>query len=174
MPVYFIQAGEIGHVKIGHATNVATRLRELQTANSAELRLLRTIAGGFQEEAWFHEYFSHYRVRGEWFEFHAGMLTVMPSGDLPAVARTTWARPDVIRRVLDAAGSASALARHLNVTPQAVSNWSRVPAEKVRLIEAVIEGAVRCYEMRPDVYPPAEYAIGGPYYYEVPRQREAL
>lgn len=56
------------------------------------------------------------------------------------------------------AGGKTALARHINVTPQVVDNWSRrartggrVPAEYVPDIEKAVAGKVRAEELRPDV-----------------------
>lgn len=38
------------------------------------------------------------------------------------------------------------------VKPPALNNWSRVPAEYVRRLEAACDGSVTRYEMRPDVF----------------------
>lgn len=59
-----------------------------------------------------------------------------------------------IERACKAAGSQSALARLLSVTPQAVQNWcatGRVPAERVIHVEAA--SGVPRHELRPDLYP---------------------
>ena len=62
------------------------------------------------------------------------------------------------REALDRAtalvGGLAGLARHLNVTPQAVGGWrlrGRVPAERVLQIEKLT--GVRRHELRPDIYP---------------------
>jgi DNA-binding transcriptional regulator YdaS (Cro superfamily) len=52
------------------------------------------------------------------------------------------------------AGSQSALANGIGVSPQTVNNWIRrgnVPAEYCPRIEAFTNGAVRCEDLRPDV-----------------------
>lgn len=59
-----------------------------------------------------------------------------------------------IHRAVKAADSQSALARALNVTPQAVQKWcasGRVPAERVLEIEKF--SGVSRHELRPDLYP---------------------
>ena len=61
-----------------------------------------------------------------------------------------------IHRACEAAGSQSALARMLEVTPQAVQSWcatGRVPAERVISIEAAT--GISRHELRPDLYPQA-------------------
>lgn len=67
-----------------------------------------------------------------------------------------------IKRAIKAAGGLSALASKLKVEPQVVSNWRarrRVPADQCAAVEQATEGAVTCYELRPDVFPkPAEQA----------------
>jgi len=53
-------------------------------------------------------------------------------------------------------GGQSALARQLNVTPQAVQAWcktGRIPAERVLAVEAATNGEVTRHELRPDLYP---------------------
>ncbi|WP_017521980.1 MULTISPECIES: YdaS family helix-turn-helix protein [Pseudomonas] len=59
-----------------------------------------------------------------------------------------------IRRAVQAAGGQSALARILQVTPQAVQKMcasGRVPAERVLEIEKAT--GVSRHELRPDIYP---------------------
>lgn len=65
--VYFVQAGEDGLVKIGCASDVASRLATLQTGSPEPLRLLGVTAGGKSAESALHRRFAHLRVRGEWF-----------------------------------------------------------------------------------------------------------
>lgn len=56
------------------------------------------------------------------------------------------------RRVVAAAGGVAKLARPLNISTQAISQWSRVPVEHVIAIER-LTGIPR-HEIRPDIYPP--------------------
>lgn len=66
-PVYFIQAGPDGPIKIGVSHDVAARLVNLQTAHWEELRLLGTAIGGFELERDLHAAFAAHRLKGEWF-----------------------------------------------------------------------------------------------------------
>lgn len=66
--IYFIEAIGTNRVKIGLARSVAGRLRNLQSANAAELKVLRMYEGGLAEEAKFHELFATHRLKGEWFD----------------------------------------------------------------------------------------------------------
>jgi len=53
-------------------------------------------------------------------------------------------------------GGAKALADALgNLTPQAVSQWARVPATRVLEVERVTK--VPRFELRPDLYPPPQW-----------------
>lgn len=47
----------------------------------------------------------------------------------------------------------TALADALGIERSAVSQWKRVPAERVLTIEEKSQGAVTRHEMRPDLYP---------------------
>lgn len=58
-----------------------------------------------------------------------------------------------LKKAIENAGGVAALARALNVTSQAISQWDRVPAERVIQVE-VVTGVTR-YDLRPDVFGPA-------------------
>lgn len=76
--VYFIQPVGGGLIKIGVATNPDSRLLGLQTGCPVELRLIGVIAGAGQAtETELHQRFASTRVRGEWFEPTAELLTLI-------------------------------------------------------------------------------------------------
>ena len=57
-------------IKIGYTKhNGYTRLGQLQTGNARRLRLVHSMAGGFEEEQYLHIKFSHLKLTGEWFKF---------------------------------------------------------------------------------------------------------
>lgn len=58
-----------------------------------------------------------------------------------------------LRLVLEASNGPTNLARDLQgaITPQAISQWSRVPAERVLAVSMVTN--VPCHLIRPDLYP---------------------
>jgi hypothetical protein len=66
MYVYFVQQGENGPIKIGRASNVARRVRQIQVSNPAPLRLLASIDGDREMEM--HERFMKSCISGEWFK----------------------------------------------------------------------------------------------------------
>jgi hypothetical protein len=66
--LYLIQAGANGPVKIGSASNVETRLGQLQTGNPYELRIVTVLHGMGSREREAHEKFAYFRMAGEWFE----------------------------------------------------------------------------------------------------------
>ena len=63
---------------------------------------------------------------------------------------------DALRRARTAAGGASAIARGLRLTPQAVLQWRIVPAERVLEVERLT--GISRYELRPDVFGPTPEA----------------
>lgn len=67
MPVYAIQAGDGGPVKVGVTRNVASRLRALQTAQPMPLRLLHVWEGGAGVEREIHRRLAAHNLGGEWF-----------------------------------------------------------------------------------------------------------
>ncbi len=57
-------------------------------------------------------------------------------------------------RAVEAAGGVTRLAEAIGVTRSAVSQWPRVPAERVLEVERA--SSVPRHELRPDIYPPPE------------------
>jgi DNA-binding transcriptional regulator YdaS (Cro superfamily) len=55
-----------------------------------------------------------------------------------------------LRRAIEAVGSISQLARLLGMSQQAVSEWRRVPAHRIRQVEAVT--GIPREKLRPDLY----------------------
>lgn len=72
-----------------------------------------------------------------------------------------------LERAIDIAGGQAAMARKLTASGYKVRQahiWKwlnhakKLPAEAVLPIEAAVDGAVTRFELRPDIYPPAERA----------------
>lgn len=59
-------------------------------------------------------------------------------------------------RALAVAGGTKALADQLNISQAAVSQWQRVPVERVLEVER--RTGIPRHELRPDIYPPADSA----------------
>jgi DNA-binding transcriptional regulator YdaS (Cro superfamily) len=58
---------------------------------------------------------------------------------------------DSLQKAVKAVGSASELARRLDITPSAVLQWDEVPPLRVLDVERV--SGVSRHELRPDMYP---------------------
>lgn len=65
--VYAMVAGQ--YVKIGKATNILQRRRELQTGNAERLECLAILSENPNHESSWHNRFSHLRKDREWFHF---------------------------------------------------------------------------------------------------------
>lgn len=60
----------------------------------------------------------------------------------------------IVAKTVKKAGGPVALSRALGCSPQAISRWRRIPAERVL---AVAEAAgMNPSDLRPDLYPPAK------------------
>lgn len=75
--VYFLRMGEDGPVKIGISSDVKKRVKTLQTAIPYELKLLGAIPGGARAEAFLHQLFDSYRLKGEWFTADPVLLSFL-------------------------------------------------------------------------------------------------
>ena len=95
--IYFIQAGDRGHIKIGHIKDkklnaFINRLKNIQTGNPQELNVLLIIPGNTTVERKIHRMFDNCRCEGgggtEWFKPTSELLEFIKSFN-----------PDMIRRV---------------------------------------------------------------------------
>jgi len=70
MYIYLMQSVEDGYYKIGISKHPNTRLKQLQTGNSSEMRMVETFESEFANkiETTLHNRYSHVRKSGEWFE----------------------------------------------------------------------------------------------------------
>lgn len=77
MHTYFIQASKGGPVKIGRASCVSQRLRDLQCSHSDELHIIGIIDEDREKEL--HERFAAIRLKGEWFDNTEELVVFMRS-----------------------------------------------------------------------------------------------
>lgn len=68
--VYLIQSLEEGYYKIGVSKNPKKRLKQLQTGNSSELKLINFYPSEYADkiEKTIHNLLSHNKKEGEWFD----------------------------------------------------------------------------------------------------------
>ena len=83
--VYFIQAGNDGPVKIGFTSDVEKRRVQLQIGCPHPLKVIREVDGDLAVERAFHDRFRSRRIRGEWFQFDAAMLTSPAMKTVPSI-----------------------------------------------------------------------------------------
>lgn len=69
--IYFIEAG--GFIKIGIASDLASRLTAIAVSNPHPVAILHSCVGTTEDEKAFHRRFSGLHYRGEWFR-HEGEL----------------------------------------------------------------------------------------------------
>lgn len=63
-------------------------------------------------------------------------------------------KDEALRRAIKAVGNSDKLAADLGITPQALSQWDRVPP--LRVLEVERATGVPRHELRPDIYPPPQ------------------
>ena len=173
MPVYMIQAGgNRGPVKIGFGLDPEDRLRNLQTGNHLELRIIRMFDGGEAEESALHARFIDLHIRGEWHSFSMAMLgdvglveikaspdiedhlpeAVPPIDAISFDARAVGAR---LHRTIRAKGmTQDAAAQSMGANQAVFSRWCRgerlIPAtQAVKLGQAL---DIPLHELRPDLW----------------------
>jgi hypothetical protein len=86
MAVYFMQMGEAGPIKIGHALDPFKRRSTLQIGSVAQIEILAIVDGSRGEEQAIHKLFSHLHIRGEMFSPASDLLEyieAMPKHERP-------------------------------------------------------------------------------------------
>jgi hypothetical protein len=66
--VYVVQAQGDSPIKVGTATDVRVRIKDLQTGNPRPLRLRAVLPGSYDLEHVLHKELAGYRMVGEWFD----------------------------------------------------------------------------------------------------------
>lgn len=61
---------------------------------------------------------------------------------------------EALKTAIRCVGGLTALAKVLDLSPQAIFQWKRAPAKWVIKIEEATDGAVSRHILRPDIYPP--------------------
>ncbi len=155
MPVYFIQAGEKGPVKIGYAKDVFARAYGLQCGHYDTLNIIRVIDLECWAELWLHDHFKLSRIRGEWFKYTPEMESVVPcesqrerfSPQKPTHTPCIVVVPK-LQAFLDSQGlTRGEFADQIGTTAEAVRLWltgQRIPKRKsTEKIVAITNGAVQ-------------------------------
>lgn len=133
MACYMLQSSingsfETGPVKIGTSKDVPKRMRAIQASHSAPLRLIRTLDGGIDVEAWLHKRFADLRKSGEWFAFDPDMLTVAPPKSKKTDRKSNRVSAPFFLQG-DRIDLVAALERAQSVLTEVGSMWSEVPGE---------------------------------------------
>lgn len=104
--VYFARAGNSSFVKIGFASDVERRMRELQTSNSSPVEALISIPGDRALEGRLHKRFAAHRKTGEWFRLSDEIKTFIRRNGGPTITLAAWraqtATDDDVRDALKA------------------------------------------------------------------------
>ena len=163
MPVYFIQAGDGGPIKIGFAKDVKRRLTKMQADNHERLRLRVVLEGDREEETRLHRQFYRCRLFGEWFHPSTNLLQYikgkMPETILTVVTKTN-SLPNNVSELIDALGGTTAVAKIFGVLPSAVSNWRAASYFPARLHYRISrEAATRGIELDEKLFTEPEGSV---------------
>jgi predicted GIY-YIG superfamily endonuclease len=89
--LYLIQARGTGSIKIGKAKDCEKRLKQLQTGNAVELRLIHVFKGYGNVESALHKELKTFRESGEWFSYRCvGSIPTEIYEQIPYGALDNW------------------------------------------------------------------------------------
>lgn len=143
MPVYFIQRGNDGPVKIGFAADIAGRVASLQTGCPEKLVVLAALGGSAHTEKSIHREFADARLGGEWFSPTARLMTFVRS--LPEDAGHDPELPGEsgVRSVFCRWPTIAELAADIGAPLARVSKWWQRNSLPAPYMAAVLEAARR-------------------------------
>jgi hypothetical protein len=148
--IYFLRHGEF--VKIGFSTDYQSRCASIAANSPEATEIIAAHPGTYADEARFHRLLKSHHHRLEWYRWTPEVEALAISGLPPEVKRIRagGSRLDAVRKII----SGAELAKAIKATPQAVSQWKRVPIYRVLQVER-LTGVPRS-DLRPDIYPPSE------------------
>ena len=136
MPVYFIQSGDSGPIKIGVAVNPEGRRANLQIGSAETLFIRRVIDGDARVERYLHEKFTHLRLSGEWFTPASDLLDLIANPTQAAAFCADAVLEDLsspARLIVDKFGGTRKMAEHTGLPPSTIQSWKSsglIPAHK--------------------------------------------
>lgn len=80
--IYFLQAGDDGPIKIGYTMSV-DHIKSWQEGSPVPLKLLATLEGSLEVEAYLHSKFLRFRQQGKWFKGSQEILNFIQDSRLP-------------------------------------------------------------------------------------------
>lgn len=98
--VYFIGAGDLNPIKIGFATSVDYRLRQLRTSNPQPPKVVATVPGSRRVEQKVHAMFGEFRLNErEWFTSGDALLAFirLPPRATHSSSESQWMRRSLHR-----------------------------------------------------------------------------
>jgi len=154
MPVYLMQIGEDGPMKVGHAYKPHARLNSVQAHCPWTVRLVGLLDGDYVTERALHAKYEAQWIRGEWFKPSPELLaefSPVPAPQVSARRKPKWnyadvhpsAYAEVERRV--AALGLSFLA-FLSLVPISEATWRDWRSGKRRPMPARWKGVTRALE----------------------------
>lgn len=156
--VYFIRGGAV--IKIGFATNVLNRMRDLQIGSPHALHLLGYMPGSIYEEKRLHRLFSAHRSHGEWFRRSPELLAfISENTTLPERVTVTASRLSAhsrLRALLDDADiTVAGFAVILRASPERaqgiVDGTVKPSAREAKRLDKATLGAVTTADLLMDM-----------------------
>tara|TARA_B100001094_G_C18024945_1_gene717072 strand:- start:500 stop:787 length:288 start_codon:yes stop_codon:yes gene_type:complete len=89
--LYFIQSDKTGMIKIGRSLNPQKRLKQLQTGNPNNLKIIYVFKKQGHLETYLHQYLDKWRCKGEWFKYQCvGAIPVNLYEQIPYGSFDDW------------------------------------------------------------------------------------
>ena len=156
--VYFIRC--LDAVKIGYSGNPEGRLSKINTDNPNVCSLIGVVDADKYPERFLHDKFRSHLMDGEWYRYSDEIRDFVESNSqyrdnrkeaemLSRMAKAT-SPMEKFTAYISRHGNLTRVALALGITPSAVKQWSRVPAERVVEVEKAT--GIPREQLRPDLY----------------------
>jgi hypothetical protein len=145
--IYFIECS--GRIKIGFSENPTARFRKINVEAPFHCELLGVVDGDRKTEAKLHSQWAYLRCHGEWFAA-SKELRVWIQENAGKHAQKSTGKGGEICGVPVKRGDKIKIAKAIGITPGAVSQWHKIPAEYCGIISDITGHSPQV--LRPDVF----------------------
>lgn len=146
--IYFIECA--GRIKIGFSLKPDARFRKINVEAPFACELLGVVDGDRKLESGLHAQWAHLRCHGEWFAASKELCEWIGANAKKSARRSGDNGKSAICGIPVKRGDKLRVAKALGITPGAVSQWAKIPAEYCGIISDITGHPLDA--LRPDVF----------------------
>lgn len=146
--IYFIECS--GRVKVGFSANPWQRMNKVSADAPFPCTLIGVMRGERDTEALIHAQWRHLHCHREWFAASKDFISWISENAIENPGEKTERSKGAIKGFKVPRGGKVKIARECGVTPAAVTQWHKVPAEYCSVVSRIT--GLGLHVLRPDIF----------------------